>query len=214
MNPFRKTDLPFPGAGSSRTKLMSLCLLYLIWVSGCSKTDEVPAPSASEIFPLKTGNVWRFETVGSDSVVHPHVNLVTGDQVINGTRWYILTYDTIITTYCRNTAEGWWYLAGEDPVGQGTPSLYYRFPAKAGDQYMTSDSTLVKVVSTNARITVKAGTFSCYHYHMVHYLESYECEEYFAPGTGFIRHVTYAPGSGVTQVAETTTLVSFGLQTE
>lgn len=189
-------------------KSLAIGLLCMALMPGCSDPEEI-IPAPTEIFPLLTGYLWSFETEGSDSVVRQHVNQVIGHTVINGISWYILTYDTLIRTYCRNTDEGWWYLAGEDPVGNGTPSLYYRYPAKPGDQYMTSDSSLVTVVSIDTPVTVKAGTFSCYHYHMVHYRESYECEEYFAPGTGFIKHVVYAPGSGVTQVAETTTLASF-----
>ena len=74
---------------------------------------------------------------------------------------------------------------------------------------MTIDSTLVTVAGISEMITVPGGTFSCYHYHMVHYLENYVCEEYFAPGTGLIKHVVYESGSGTGRISEITNLISF-----
>lgn len=174
---------------------------------GCKKENQA-TPQTLTIFPLKTGNTWSFQFVRNDSVKSNHVNEVIGDTLIGGQTWFILTYDTSVRTVCKNTTEGWWFMNYPAPTKPGTPALYYRYPAQVNDQYMTIDSSLVTVVSTSEKVTVAAGTFTCYHYHMIHYLESYECEEFFSPGTGLIKHVVYEPNTGTSSVKETATLIS------
>jgi hypothetical protein len=186
-------------------------ILSLMLSAGCSKKTDPPTPAIKEIFPLKVGNTWTFKSVRSDSSQSFHVNEVIRDTLCDAQTWYILTYDTDIRTICKNTAEGWWFLYAENPLLPGTAALYYRYPATLNAQYMTADSSLVTVVGLNESVTVASGTFSCYHYHMIHYRENYECEEFFAPGTGFIKHIVYEPGTGIARVYETTTLVSFHL---
>lgn len=189
-------------------------ILSLMLFAGCSKNQDPPKPLGKEIFPMKVGNTWTFKSVRSDSSQTYHVNEVIRDTVCGTQTWYILTYDTEIRTICKNTTEGWWFIYTENPLLPGTPALYYRYPAQLNTQYMTADSTLITVVSINENVTVASGTFICYHYHMIHYRENYECEEFFAPGTGFIKHIVYEPGSGISKVFETTTLISYHLNVQ
>ncbi len=193
--------------------LIPLLLLFLLISAGCKK-EEQAIPATPEIFPLKVGYKWNFLAVRNDSVRSNHVNEVTKDTIYDGQPWFILTYDTAIHTICKNQTGGWWFLYSAAAGAPGVPALYYKYPAQVNDQYFTIDSSLVKVVSINEKVTVAAGTFTCYHYHMIHYRESYECEEYFAPGTGFIKHVIYVTGSGTSSVFETTTLVSCNIPSQ
>lgn len=186
-------------------------MLMVLILAGCLKNDPMPSPEPLEIFPLSTGNQWHFRTTESNQQTTFHINEVAGDTLINGQRWFILTYDTTVKTTCRNTLAGWWFLYQPSPGAPVTQELYYRYPALVGERYMTGDSTLVTVTAIYEAITVPAGTFFCYHYHMVHNLENYECEEYFSPGVGFIKHVIYAPGSGSMRIASVTELIEYHL---
>jgi hypothetical protein len=191
-------------------KLFTYLIPFLLIIAGCSKNETPYEPTASpEIFPLKTGNHWVFRTTTHDTLVTTHVNDVIKDTLVNGGTWFVLTYDNSIRTICRNNPAGWWYLYKATLQSQGTPWLYYRYPAAVNEVYMTPDSTRVTVVSVSDIVTVPAGKFTCYRYHMNHYLEGYTCDEYFSPGTGLILHVIYAPGTGFTKVAEVTELLSF-----
>ncbi|MCK9205238.1 MAG: hypothetical protein M0P58_12505 [Bacteroidales bacterium] len=191
--------------------LYGLLILLLMIPTGCRKEEDTTLLNV-QIFPTRVGNHWQFLSARSDSVKTYHVNDVIKDTLYDAQQWFVLTYDTNVRTICRNTSLGWWFLYQTGPGLSAAPSLYYRYPATVGEQYLTSDSSLVTVVSIHEIITVAAGTFSCYHYHMVHYRENYECEEYFCPAIGFIKHIVYEPGSGIARVAEVTGLVSYHLE--
>jgi len=179
-------------------------------MTGCKKTGTSYEPVKSpEIFPLSIAYHWDFITTTYDTVKITHVNDVIKDTLIDGEKWFVLTYDHSVRTICRNNSSGWWFLYQAGPQSPGTPSLYYRYPASVNEVYMTLDSTKVTVLSVNDIVTVPAGKFTCYRYHMIHYLEGYECDEYFSPGIGLVLHVIYAPGEGSTKVVEVTELENF-----
>jgi len=190
--------------------LLLLPMLLLLVLPSCHKNnDDTPPPV--EIFPLKVGNHWVFQTTQADSTKLNHVNDVLKDTLINSEQWFVLTYDTVIRTICKNNFQGWWFLYDGKSFVTGNPDLYWKYPANVNNQYITADSSLVTVVSIDENITVPAGNFICYHYHIIHYKESYECEEYLAPGFGLIKHIVYAPGTGVSNIAEVTNLVFYKL---
>jgi hypothetical protein len=191
------------------------CLFFLVipiflMIAGCSKNETTDPITSPEIFPLKTGNHWVYRTTTNDTVTATHVNDVIKDTLCNGEPWFVLTYDNSVRTVCRNNTAGWWFQYQATPHSPETPSLYYRYPASVNEVYMTLDSTKVTVLSVSDIVTVPAGKFTCYRYHLIHYREGFECDEYLSPGTGLIWHVVYSPGSGITKVAEVTELMSFG----
>lgn len=188
--------------------LLIFTTLFLSVTTSCKKNNDTP-PETVEIFPLKVGNHWVFMTTKADSSKFSHVNDVSKDTLINSEQWFILTYDTLIRTICKNTSLGWWFLY--ESKSSLTPDLYWKYPASVDEEYTTADSSLVRVVSINESVTVPAGTFICYHYHLIHYKEAYECEEYLAPGFGLIKHIVYVSGSGSSKIAEVTNLVSYNL---
>jgi len=191
-------------------KLFFLLFPALLVMAGCKKNETSYEPVKSpEIFPLSIGYHWNFTTTTSDKVKTTHVNDVINDTLIDGEKWFVLTYDHSIRTICRNNSSGWWFMYQSVLLSPVTPSLYYRYPASVNEVYMTLDSTKVTVLSVNDIVTVPAGKFTCYRYHMIHYREGYECDEYLSPGTGLVLHVIYAPGIGTTKVAEVTELENF-----
>jgi hypothetical protein len=188
-------------------KIIYLLILMLLMLAfSCSKENPVQNNSTNEIFPLKIGNKWTFKTT-SNSIVSTHINEVKADTLIQNEIWYILTYDTNIVTICRNKSDGWWFVAESN----GSSVINWKYPAKVNDEYMTYDSTLVKITSINEQITVPAGTFNCYHYYMIHYKEGYTCDEYLSPGVGLIKHVVYYDTTA-SLVNETTELFSNNLK--
>jgi len=187
-----------------------LLTIPLLLAYACHKEND-SSPIPLEIFPLKIGYHWVFRTTLADSTKFNHVNDVLKDTLINSEQWFILTYDTVIRTICRNTSQGWWYIFNGKSLSIGKPDLYWKYPTHVNDQYLTADSSLVTVVSINEIVTVPAGSFQCYHYHMIHYKESYECEEYLAPGFGLVKHTVYVPGSGNSKISEVTELLSYVL---
>jgi len=194
-----------------RKLILLLFSAVLIMVAGCCKKEDPYTPVQPEIFPLKLGNHWLFKTTGSNSSVTIHVNDVTKDTTYNSEQWYILTYDTVIQTVCKNNSAGWWFLYYPDLISPPVPALYYHYPAAVNEQYMTADSSRVTVMSISDLVTVPAGKFTCYRYHMIHYREGYECDEYLAPGVGLVFHIVYAHGSGTSSIAEVTELQSYFL---
>ncbi|MCK9422730.1 MAG: hypothetical protein M0Q38_09035 [Bacteroidales bacterium] len=185
-------------------------IFFLLLLISCRK-EYSPTPFQTQIFPLNVGNHWTFQTTIADSTHTIHVNDVLKDTLINQEQWFILTYDTVIRTVCRNTARGWWYIfEGKSPSVMKS-DLFWKYPSTVNDQYLTADSSYVTIVSVNETVKVPAGIFNCYHYHMVHYKQGYECEEYLAPGYGLVKHTVYAPGTGTSKIAETTELVSYKL---
>jgi len=194
-------------------KLIYLLIPLLFVNTGCNKKESSYEPLITpEIFPLNTGNHWVYRTTTYETVTATHVNDVVKDTLCNGEKWFVLTYDNSIRTICRNNAAGWWFMYQATPQSSFASQLYYHYPASVNEVYMTPDSTRVTVLSVSDIVSVPAGKFTCYRYHMIHYRENYICDEYLSPETGLILHVIYEQGQGTSKVAEVTELESFSLK--
>lgn len=187
-----------------------LIVLVAIIAYSCNEETEIQNVGERELLPLKIGNRWNYETVSATNEISYHYNEVRGDTVLvpiqnPNERWYILGYDEEINSYCINKSDGLWFLSES-----GIPILYYKNPAVDSDDYITSDSTHIRIVSNNKIITVKGGSFSCIHYDT--YNKYYAFDEYWAPGVGLVHLTKYQLNTKKQIVVERTELISYTLK--
>jgi hypothetical protein len=159
-------------------KRILLLLGFLLSLSSC-KNDSAPTgaqPNAGEILPLKVGNQWigRVASLGSPSLP-PYLDtmVVTKDTMIQNEEWFFLTGWSL---YVANRSDGLW------AYNDSQTWLLWKFPAGEGDSYRRLFDT-VTVVSTNAIVSVPAGTYHCYQYHF----EVSDYNEYLSPEVGPIK---------------------------
>lgn len=193
-------------------KLFSGLLIVIISMLtlNCSEESEIQNAGVRELLPLKTGNKWNYETVSAGNNVSYHYNEVRGDTALSpvqapNEKWFIFGYDTEINSYCINKSDGLWFLSES-----GTPILYYKNPAVNSDEYTTTDSTHIRIVSNNEKVTVKGGSFSCIHYDT--YNKYFAFDEYWAPGVGLVHLTKYQLNSNKQIVLERTELISYTLK--
>jgi len=187
-----------------------LLVIISIFALNCSEETSTIKQEAKELLPLKTGNKWNYATVSAGNNVSSHYNEVRGDTVLApihapNEKWFIFGYDTEINSYCINKSDGLWFLSES-----GIPILYYKYPAVNSDEYTTADSTHIRVVSNNKKVTVKAGTFSCIHYDTFN--KYFAFDEYWAPGVGLVHLAKYKLNTNKQIVVERTELVSYTLK--
>jgi hypothetical protein len=159
-----------------------LFLGLLVLLSSCKKDSAPTEPqsNAGEILPLKVGNQWIGRVTDLDSPGHPsHLDtmVVAKDTVIQNEKWFFLTGWSL---YVANRTDGLWALDNSQTW------LLWKFPAVEGESYRRLFDT-VTVVSTNAIVSVPAGTYRCYQYHV----EGSDYNEYLSPDVGPIKMGPY-----------------------
>lgn len=183
-----------------------LLLVAFIFLLGCKDNTVSNENVNKDLIPTKVGNKWNYETTSHEGTRTYHFNEITRDTTLaNNEKWFVLSYDDIINSYFLNKEDGLWFLSEA-----GTPILYYKNPAQAGNTYQTIDSTFIRVVSVNQPVLVKAGTFNCIHYDTRN--SKYLFDEYWAPGVGLVKLTTYPLNSNKQVILENTELISFSLK--
>jgi len=191
--------------------LIWLISILLMGIVSCKKS-ETPIVTVLEIFPLKIGNNWQFQTTLFDTIVTFHVNTVVKDTMLStNNSWFVLTYDTNTRLVCKNRPDGCWFWVTNPVFPQGIEVLYYRYPANVSDRYQTTDGIVVLVAGINVTVTVPAGTFGCYQYNTT-YPSGDMYMEYYAPGIGLVRLDRYILSNGIKNIIESTELISYTLK--
>jgi len=131
---------------------------------------------------------------------------ISGDTIVGSENWFkqYSGQDSSNYIFTKNKQDGFHYYH----QNVGTDDLVYKYPAVVGDNYVASyyiDSITVQNIDTN--ITVPAGQFSCYEYH-INEMGFYIYLSYFSPGTGKIKTISYTNGT-VSNVSE---LISYHLE--
>lgn len=184
-----EADVNGDGAGPDIADLVDL--VDYMFQGGPPPADCPVVVPDTFIVPLAIGNNWTsyfVEYNESGSVVDSGLTttLVIGDSIIEDSTWYLISDSTTFgdSSLWTNMDDGLW--AWSDTT---TPNAYLalKYPATAGESYTLFDPVTVTVESTNASVTVPAGTFECYYYRM------------HVPIYGTIGRVWAAPNIGVVQ---------------
>ncbi len=182
-----EADINGDGAGPDISDLVDL--VSYMFQGGPPPADCPVVVPDTFIVPLAIGNNWTSHFVeydASGSVVDSGLTttLVIGDSIINDSTWYLISDSTTFgdSSLWTNMDDGLW--SWSDTT---TPNAYLalKYPATAGESYPLFDPVTVTVESTNASVTVPAGTFECYYYRM------------HVPIYGTIGRVWAAPNVGV-----------------
>lgn len=165
----------------------SLALIF----SACS-SGTGPENASQVILPLIDGNAWIGTSVDSDSTGsvlrrRPDTTYTRGARIYGGDRFQLAgRFEGM-----RNAADGLHVWRGESP---DVSLLLLPFPSEPGRRLIVDfargasvDTVSVQVVATDVEVTVAAGTFRCYHYHIVSSTNGYEVDAYLAPDVGFVK---------------------------
>jgi hypothetical protein len=167
-----------------------LICVVVIMLASCKKDNPVDSSSsAKQIWPLKLGNTWAFNTIEYDTtgaVTHSGSGtfLVTADTMVAGETWYhIAGTGSEGEMFYTNRLDGFW---GMSKSGAGlSKGLLFKHPVSTGDNWNFGDE-YVFLQSADTSITVPAGTYHCYKYRFS--MGDY----YFCPGVGIIAEDSYS----------------------
>ena len=177
-----------------RTVFCALVVSAVVIWTGCGENnsmDGLVLPAV--IMPLKAGNEWTYRrTVYNNDLpvsVDTSVLLIYRDTTIQNETWYILYASGDRQMLC-NRDYGLWYW----DIDSSAPCLLAKYPATVGDQWILYGDT-VTVVSTNAKVSVPGGVYSCYQY-LVSYSE-HVVVDYGYYDVDVDRWRSYAPNVGL-----------------
>ncbi|HUI31806.1 MAG TPA: hypothetical protein VLX91_16475 [Candidatus Acidoferrales bacterium] len=168
--------------------------LILFTLSSCKKSNPAGPSGGDQIWPLKVGDSWTFtitqyDSTGNVTATFPYTYSVTGDTVVAGETWYLVSNWGPYP--CTNRDDGLWEM--EVSISGIFQGLLFKYPANTGDAWW-SGADSVYVQSTSASITVPRGTYTCYEY-LLFYRSSLVVDYYYCPGTGWIESDWYATTS-------------------
>jgi hypothetical protein len=166
-------------------------IILLSCIISCTKKNDPGVrfpliPSASGvILPLNIGNQWIYSNTNYDSTGKGidssiYTQKVESDTLINNRKWYLLNHQ-----WQTNLTNGLYYF------DNGRQNLWYKYPGAAGEKYkiitMLNDTLNFEVININELLTVKAGTFTTYHYRYVFTGLPVNIDLWYAPNIGLIR---------------------------
>jgi len=187
-----------------------IILLSFFFSTSCKKenSDSQSSGGTSQtIIPLAQGNIWNYRRISFPQQDTSFFSIwISGDTIVGSENWFkqYSGQDSSNYIFTKNKQDGFHYYH----QNVGTDDLVYKYPAVVGDNYVASyyiDSITVQNIDTN--ITVPAGQFSCYEYH-INEMGFYIYLSYFSPGTGKIKTISYTNGT-VSNVSE---LISYHLE--
>jgi len=191
-------------------KKIILLLIVVLFISTACSDDSSSPSKTKELFPAKIGNKWNYlVTTGGISV--NKVNEIVSDEVVNDIKWYNLALNSQIVMQLRNANDGMHVLYTDSNSVNRKDVLFYKYPVTELTEY-DADGNFVKIVSLDKKVTVPAGTFSCYYYNVVYAVDSSKYEEYYAPGVGVVKLVEYKDSLGFRKPITTTELESYNLK--
>ncbi len=168
-----------------------ILIFAVVLITACSESSS-PSVKKNEIFPLKAGNSWTYQSKSIDTTIITNL-WVEKDTLIQGESWYKILADSMFSYYYKNLDDGLWALDMQDFIYYKPSNLIYKYPAKVNDEYYIEHEKY-KIISIDQKVEVPAGTFSCYVYQNDysnfdghHYFN----EVYLSQGTGIIKSITY-----------------------
>ncbi len=186
-------------------------------LAACSGDDD---NSGGVIIPLKIGKTWYYqEVMGETAAKAPpsdyvfFLSVLSTKEIREQTTYAVLAgdpWDYYYADYFRNKDDGIHYYGYYDYWDMeeyiyNAEGLLWKYPCKAGDTYQGfyDEFREITVVSTNAKVTVPAGTYTCVQYEVPWYSNEYGeswSYKYFAPDVGLVKEVVHDIWEGVEEV--------------
>jgi uncharacterized protein DUF3108 len=210
-------------------KLIVLLLPILAYF-GCDSTAPVTDHSIQDIVPLDSGNRWTYlvtQYTGGGGIqrIDTIGNVIGAPLTFNGNSGYYPS-----DCACKY---GFLHYSGNDLVAYDssdkTSSIVLRYPMGSDESIIVVDSIdqqglrlqgTLRMLSTNASVTVPAGTFSCVKYEDLYlygadtFLDTAQIiYRYYAPGVGLVmqEQYRYSPNDTPPQIEFSSKLLSYSL---
>ena len=180
--------------------MLVACLIMIALLTSCSKDNPVNPSKNKEIYPMKLGNKWTYNTFWylsskPDSTFNHDTLFVSIDssRIIKDEIWFISTsrykghpnqWGMAIGT---NRKDGFWYLW--EYYSLQAFSLYFQYPTiinHANSINNSEDTMFTK--SINYDVIVPAGKFQCIDYKYISQTFTNQ-DYYFYPGVGLIKNI-------------------------
>jgi hypothetical protein len=166
-------------------KAIVCVLVMLTLLFACGKDNSTNPGPTTQIMPLKIGNSWTFSRATFDANGHTVIidtltETIVRDTIINNERWYIALLssgDSSRTDLMTNRADGLWGRRYDEAF------IAINYPMAVGDT-LGDDGLFMTLESDTTSITVPAGDFSCYNYHL--FGSNIDIYNYYSPGIGQI----------------------------
>ncbi|PKL85358.1 MAG: hypothetical protein CVV22_08080 [Ignavibacteriae bacterium HGW-Ignavibacteriae-1] len=173
-----------------------LILTFLVFVS-CTETGVNNGDNAKEIWPLKIGNSWTYNTyryfssdMDSLSFLITQTLRVSKKVTIMDEDWYFFESEgKMVKVAMTNRKDGLWTIDFKDStkINVDSAKLRYKYPTKLNETY-PSNSPAAITRSLNTEVVTPAGKFSCIWYSNYNHIGTHENEGVFcAPGIGDIK---------------------------
>lgn len=165
----------------------------LLLLTACAAVPDSNRQAPAALFPLAVGQYWVYEIRAGEQYATVE-NRITASRRIGEQEWF-LSEEFGEKFWIRNSTAGQveavnLYTKGEHAAvfEQLDPKtlreeLLYRFPAQAGDSWVTLENVLR--YEGKKTITVPAGTFECHSYSITQYAITYS-HSCIAEGVGVI----------------------------
>ena len=125
-----------------KSSINALLFCFLVFMlTSCKKDNPVDSsPSVKQIWPLKPGNTWAFQTIEYDTTGAVAQSgsgafVVTADTIVGGETWYQISgFGWGGPTFCTNRSDGLWIMANSS--SGLLPQPFFKYPVSAGDSWM------------------------------------------------------------------------------
>ncbi len=175
------------------TKLKILFFLSIVVSLSCCSDSPTKPAQKTEIVPLSVGNVWIYQNYKLDSngtIIKEYYDTlrVIKDTIIDGTIWYTY-YAPSGDLWFQNNVNGSRDYSILHPTWDLNCAIY-KFPGKAGDEFLNSGPGSKKIDSTDAIYITKIGSFKCFKY-IDNYSFGKGADYYVSPGIGLVSRILY-----------------------
>lgn len=186
--------------------------IFLLGLLAISCTDNPTSSRGKQFWPMTigeamVGTISEFDSTGAMTTSFSMSYFVSGDTIIENEKWYLVDImygdiDTAQVTYTElmtNRSDGLWADTYFDPNGNDAdgidPIFWLKYPAKAGDGYMTGDIDSIEVVSTASEVDVANKPLDCIEYYFVREPGLGDTRHYACPGIGLVKFDVQMPPS-------------------
>ncbi len=197
-------------------KIYALSLAFILFIAfGCSDKKETPTggdnnPPVKYIIPMAIGNQWTgidtmFNSNGTYNSNVLHQYRFEKDTTALSSTWYVMEISRIPSVgrapdLYQSGSDGSAWLLYDYASSPASGTLWLKYPATAGEQYMTGPTGEDSVTVTNidTSIVVPDSTYTCYRYKIVWHDSGDRHEDYYymAPDAGFVKWEKYYTPSG------------------
>lgn len=181
-------------------KIVLFLAIALVFFCVCGKDKAADPSQTTQIMPLRLGNSWSYLSEQFD--INGHVISseaitwsVQSDTIIDSETWYrtiVLQNIDPYTTFFTNRSDGLWQKVSWEG---DSDSHLAKYPALAGEAFSQTGMDSVTVELINKGVTVPAGSFICYKYHINQSQVNADYYSYFSPGVGLIMTEDYRDSS-------------------